>query len=101
VFTRIAAGASHTCALGTAGTVSCWGSNAFGQIGSASIGGSFGRTTVQSSVPFKAIAVGSNHTCAIGTDGETYCWGSNSYGALGNELQAAFRSAPQKVATPR
>jgi alpha-tubulin suppressor-like RCC1 family protein len=100
-FTRIAAGASHTCALGTAGTVSCWGSNAFGQIGSASIGGSFGRTTVQSSVPFKAIAVGSNHTCAIGTDGETYCWGSNSYGALGNELQAAFRSDPQKVATPR
>ena len=100
-FMRISAGATHTCALTAAGSISCWGSNESAQIGNATIGGSLGRTTVQSTVPFKSMTVGSSHTCAIGTDGETYCWGSNVFGALGNELQAAFRSTPEKVALPR
>ena len=56
---------------------------------------------VQSNVAFKSVTAGSNHTCALGTDGETYCWGSNVFGSLGNELQAAFRATPQKVALPR
>jgi len=56
---------------------------------------------VQGGIAFKSVTAGSNHTCALGGDGETYCWGSNVFGALGNELQAAFRPTPQKVALPR
>jgi alpha-tubulin suppressor-like RCC1 family protein len=60
-----------------------------------------GISSVSSAVAFKSVTAGTNHTCALGVDGETYCWGSNIFGTLGNELQAAYRATPQKVAAPR
>jgi alpha-tubulin suppressor-like RCC1 family protein len=95
-FTRISAGDDHTCAITATGIASCWG-------GTSEFGGSgvAAPTVVSGGVGFKSIAAGMRHTCGIGTDGETYCWGSNVYGTLGNELQAAFRTTPQKVALPR
>ena len=100
-YARISAGRRHTCAMSAAGAVTCWGSNRSGEIGGGSMSGSLGPTVVTSSVVFKAVTAGTNHTCALGTDGETYCWGSNVFGSLGNELQAAYRPSPQKVALPR
>ncbi len=95
-FSRISAGDDHTCAITASGTASCWG-------GTSELGGT-GTTSpiaVSGSVAFKSIASGMRHTCGIATSGDTYCWGSNVYGTLGNELQAAFRTTPQKVALPR
>jgi alpha-tubulin suppressor-like RCC1 family protein len=100
-FARISAGRFHTCAMTAVGAVSCWGRNDSGQIGSGARTGPVGMTEVSSGVAFRSISAGSNHTCALGVDGETYCWGSNVFGSLGNELQAAFRATPQKVAAPR
>ena len=97
-FVRISAGGDHTCALSNAGTAFCWGRDSWGQAGGT---GQASPAAVTTGVAFKAITAGERHSCAITTDGDTYCWGSNVFGALGNELQAAFRSTPQKVALPR
>ena len=100
-FSRISAGFRHTCAMTGGGSVSCWGSNDSGQLGTGAVGGTNAMSAVVGSVPFKSITAGTNQSCGLGTDGETYCWGSNVLGGLGNELQAAFRTSPQKVAVPR
>ena len=85
VSTQVAAGGYHTCALNTAGSVQCWGQNAFGELGNNS--------TTSSPVPVAvsglasgvvAIAAGGWHTCALTMAGGVQCWGANAYGQLGN-----------------
>jgi alpha-tubulin suppressor-like RCC1 family protein len=67
----VAVGASHTCALLAAGTVSCWGSNTLRQLtGAAGITGA------------TAIAAGRRHTCVL-AGGAVKCWGDNGLGQLG------------------
>ena len=103
-------GSGHTCGLTTTGAVFCWGDDADLQLGRGQFSGGngIGTTPVQvvqgeraAGVTFTSVSAGSRHSCAVGTDGNAYCWGSNVYGGLGNQLQAAFRGQPQRVATPR
>jgi alpha-tubulin suppressor-like RCC1 family protein len=109
-FTKISAGARHTCALTTAGAVYCWGRGQDLQLGRGPPTGSNSDSgtpqlvtagELPAGVTFTTISSGVRHSCAVGSDGAAYCWGSNIYGALGNTLQAAFRGFPQRVATPR
>ncbi|MDQ3698375.1 MAG: hypothetical protein M3373_10185 [Gemmatimonadota bacterium] len=74
-FSRIAAGAAHTCAIATSGQTYCWGSNNLGQLGNG--------TTTQSRVPvlvagghsFTQISGGNAQTCAVTAAGAAHCWG--------------------------
>lgn len=108
-FSKIAVGAHHTCGLTTTGVAYCWGLNADLQLGQGQPTGAGPNSAVPSQVgggqaagvTFTAISAGTRHSCAIGSDGNAYCWGSNIFGALGNTLQAGFRGAPQRVATPK
>lgn len=80
----IAAGANHSCALNSVGTVKCWGNNNSGQLGNG--GGPGNQTTpveVSGLTGVTAIAVGGRHSCAL-TGGTLKCWGSNAWGQLGN-----------------
>ena len=103
-------GVGHTCGLTTAGAVFCWGDDRDLQLGRGQFtgGNGIGTTPAQvaqgergAGVTFTSVSAGSRHSCAVGSDGNAYCWGSNVLGALGNQLQAAFRGQPQRVATPR
>ena len=83
----LAAGGDHTCAILDDGTVSCWGSNQYGQLGdgtntdsstptpTSSLGA--GRTAV-------SIAAGTAHTCALLDDATVACWGMANFGQLAN-----------------
>ena len=84
----VAMGGDHACALTTAGSVQCWGYNAFGQIGNNSGADSswapvqvFGLTS-----GVTKIASGGSHSCALKGSSIVQCWGFNAFGQLGNNL---------------
>lgn len=95
---QIAAGANHTCALTTTGSVRCWGDNVYGQLGyadcmatewgdpSCNVGddetpASKGDVDLGGTVT--RIFAGGDHTCALLDTGAIRCWGANNYGQLG------------------
>ncbi|HEU4535428.1 MAG TPA: hypothetical protein VFS00_14970, partial [Polyangiaceae bacterium] len=87
----IAAGDFFSCARTAAGTLYCWGSNNFGQIGAAFPLGAIAYNAtpyfdsssngIQNATAF---ALGGFHACAIFAGGRVRCWGSDESGQLGN-----------------
>jgi alpha-tubulin suppressor-like RCC1 family protein len=98
--TALAAGAEHTCALLSAGTVVCWGDNTFGELGDGSIlgpeqcrggdptgeiGAGYCSTTpvaVSGLSGVVALAAAGWETCALLSGGTVVCWGYDEYGWL-------------------
>ncbi len=82
-------GISHsqktTCALGSDGTVYCWGANASGQTTAPASTGT-AVTTVTGLPKGRALLVrtGLSHTCVLLSGGEVRCFGSNDRGQLGS-----------------
>ena len=87
---QVAIGVGHSCALRSDGTVWCWGSNGFGQLGD-------GTTTDRLHPVQVVLAPGGapltgvtrisarfEHTCALLDDGTMRCWGAGSLGRLGD-----------------
>lgn len=85
----IALGNYHACAVMANGTVLCWGSNDYGQLGTGQVDkmihpagyvrglgpGDTARAT--------AIAAGQEHTCVVLTTGMVECWGDNAHDEIG------------------
>jgi alpha-tubulin suppressor-like RCC1 family protein len=84
----IASGDGYSCALTSGGTLSCWGGNTHGELGSGSL------TPADSPTPLAVTGIGSDaralatlggcQTCAVLTGGRAVCWGWNNKGQLGN-----------------
>ena len=86
---EITLGYYHTCALSTAGAVSCWGYNGVGALGDGSTGdANHNRLTPVPVIGLGSgvheIAAGYEHTCAVTTAGAMQCWGWNISGQLGD-----------------
>ena len=93
----IAAGASHTCALGINGALKCWGSNRYGQLGDASLENRSAPVDVSGlAAGVDSIAAGGSHTCAIASGVKLMCWGWNAYGQLGDSTPTD-RNEPVEV----
>lgn len=87
------AGAFHSMALLTDGSVWTWGGNAYGQLGDG--------TQTQSLFPVHvtgaladSVAAGYYHSAMIGQDGSVWSWGQNVYGALGNGTFSPLSAVP-------
>ena len=79
---QLTTGATHSCALLDNKSVSCWGSNAYRQLG---IDSSIGYSSIPMHVDITAIEIQSAHlhTCAKLDNGSVVCWGYNHYGQMG------------------
>lgn len=102
---QVSVGYSHVCALLSDGSVWCWGSNFWGELGPNHADGA--TAPVRIALPQKALAVHAGGTsraqgnplavsCAVLADKTARCWGSGTAGSLGNGL-FADSSAPVEV----
>ncbi|MEM9889276.1 MAG: RCC1 repeat-containing protein [Actinomycetota bacterium] len=86
---EVEAGGFHTCVLGNGGSVSCWGSNIFGQIGDGTDDDATTPTPVLSANgdtldDAVELSVGEFHACVLRQGGVVACWGGNFFGQLGD-----------------
>ncbi len=94
---KLSVGYSHACVNTTEGKVYCWGSNAFGALGSGegdstSVSQTYETEptavetagTVMDGKVITRIDTGLYYTCAIDDSKYVYCWGWDAYGMLGN-----------------
>jgi alpha-tubulin suppressor-like RCC1 family protein len=92
----VAAGANHTCAIKTDGTLWCWGWNFDGQLGVGTTTGNVFSpvevTALGSSVA--EVAIGFDHTCARMTDGTLWCWGEAGQVGDGTDV---LRDSPVEI----
>lgn len=110
---KVVAGNDFSCALSSAGSVKCWGTNLQGELGQDKPGTAgtssefIGDTPSEMGVNLPAVSLGAvatdiqtssnaSHTCALLSTGRMKCWGLNSSGQLGY----AFAAGACSSATP-
>lgn len=83
----LASGDLNTCALDSTGDVKCWGSNAYGQLGTGDQLTRFSPTDVTGLTSgMAAVGSGTSFGCALSDAGAVNCWGYGGQGQLGNGL---------------
>jgi alpha-tubulin suppressor-like RCC1 family protein len=78
------------------GTVECWGSNFYRQLGDGTTTSRWTPVVVQGLSDAVEIEDGYNHSCARLGDNTVECWGHNAWGQLGDGT-TTDRSAPVAV----
>lgn len=94
----IAAGATHSLALKSDGTVWAWGYNGVGEIGDGTRVDRASPTQVSGLSGVIGIAAGTQYSLALKNDGSVLAWGSNYFGSLGLPSTVPDAILPQYVA---
>ncbi len=90
--TSVALGWDHACVILDDGSVKCFGSNNYGQLGVGNTTGVYSTSQMGDNLPVvqigtgaraAALALGSGFSCALLQGGSVKCWGNNGYGQLG------------------
>jgi len=85
---EIAMSSGHSCARRASGTVACWGSSRYGQLGNGTRGvDRRAPVAVSDLTDAVEIAVGGAHTCARRASGAVVCWGANHTGQIGDSTR--------------
>ncbi len=79
----VSAGADHTLAIKTDGTLWAWGNNSYGQLGDGTTVDKYAPVRIGSATNWKSISAGGSHSIAVKTDGTLWAWGWNVFGQLG------------------
>ncbi len=96
--TVIAAGAGHTVALKSDGSLWVWGENYDGQLGDGTTVSKSTPARIGTSTDWKDITAGTFHTVALKTDGSLWSWGHNGAGELGDGTTVE-KSTPVRIGT--
>jgi alpha-tubulin suppressor-like RCC1 family protein len=94
----IACGATHTCALDSAGVVYCWGENHVGQlgIGMSDVAAHFTPERV-GTIEAVSLDAGGAFTCAVTTASELHCWGDNAFGQITLTPDSIGHPSPERL----
>lgn len=87
-FSQISAGFTHACALGTDGTVTCWGPGDWGGKGV------FAKPPITGAVQ---VVTGDRHGCVLTKTKAVQCWGMNDAGQLGIKSDVEPHKKPVTV----
>ncbi|NDG84787.1 MAG: choice-of-anchor D domain-containing protein, partial [Proteobacteria bacterium] len=87
-------GDSQTCALISDGTIRCWGSNTYGQLGDGTTTQRLTPIAVSGISTATSVVMGTSHTCALLSDSTVKCWGRN------DALQSGGTSTTTNSVTP-
>jgi len=93
----VAAGASHTLAIGRDGSLWAWGSNSHGELGDGTIVNRWAPTRIGTDTNWRSVTAGLGYTVAIRTDGTLWAWGNNEYGQLGIGETADTTPTPTRI----
>jgi alpha-tubulin suppressor-like RCC1 family protein len=94
----VSAGAEHTCAVLTSGSLQCWGWNSDRMLGNGTtINLSSTPVAVLNIINGAAVSSGQLHNCALLNSGSIQCWGLNQYGQLGDGSSTQIIPTPVTV----
>jgi len=96
-WTAIAAGANHSLAILSDGTLWAWGYNFFGQLGDNTQIDKLVPTQVGVATGWGVVGAGSNYSLAI-AGGALWAWGENAFGQLGDGTRID-KNAPIQIGT--
>lgn len=88
---QVTVGMHHSCGIAPNGSVWCWGSNSYGQIGDSTAFYRSHPVQVTTLTDVVGISAGAWHTCAVRKDGSVWCWGRSSLGQTGGSYASAER----------
>jgi alpha-tubulin suppressor-like RCC1 family protein len=84
--TQVAAGWTHSLAVGSDGTVWAWGDNRDGELGDGNTNQSDTAVRIPGLSDVTQIAAGDGWSLALRSDGTVWAWGNNEYNELGAQV---------------
>jgi alpha-tubulin suppressor-like RCC1 family protein len=93
----VSAGGRSACAILATGSVTCWGANWSGGLGTGTLYNSVIPQTVSLDGVATQVSTGQGHACALLVDATVRCWGENDSGQVGDVALGYDVLAPTAV----